>query len=80
MAKGVAPCSASIHIDLSTQAGLVDDRGNVSFPICGGSTTLVPGKKQVEIHALLCTDETIHYPQSFPSEPSSGNISEFVSH
>lgn len=62
LAKDAAPCTASIHIDMAKQAGLVDDQGNVSCPICGGSTTLKPGEKKAEIHAKLCTDETIHYP------------------
>jgi hypothetical protein len=56
-------CTASIHIDMATQAGLVDDKGNVSCPLCGGETTLVQGETKAEIHAKLCTDETIHYPE-----------------
>jgi hypothetical protein len=58
-----APCSGHIHIDMAKQAGLVDEKGNVLCPICEGQTTLVPGQKLAEIHARLCTDETIHYPE-----------------
>jgi hypothetical protein len=58
-----SPCTANIHIDMATQAGLVDEHGNVSCPLCDGPTTLVPGQKLAEIHAKLCTDETIHYPE-----------------
>ncbi|WP_433963677.1 hypothetical protein [Tunturiibacter gelidiferens] len=62
-ANGASPCPVSIHIDMAKQAGLVDEKGSVSCPGCGGPTTLVPGQKIAEIHAALCTDETIHYPQ-----------------
>ena len=56
-------CTGSIHLALATQAGLVDAQGNVACPLCGGSTTLVPGQTIAELHAKLCTDETIHYPE-----------------
>lgn len=56
-------CSASIQFDLARQAGLVDDKGHVTCPACGSATILVPGQKIAEIHASLCTDETIHYPE-----------------
>jgi hypothetical protein len=58
-----APCSGHIHIHMAKQAGLVDEKRNVLCPICEGPTTLVPGQKLAEIHAKLCTDETIHYPE-----------------
>jgi hypothetical protein len=58
-----APCTGHIHIDMAKQAGLVDGKGNVLCPLCEGPTTLVPGEKLAEIHAKLCTDETIHYPE-----------------
>jgi hypothetical protein len=61
--SGTEHCSGSIHVDMATQAGLVDDAGNVLCPLCEGPTTLVQGEKKAEIHALLCTDETIHYPK-----------------
>ncbi|MGF7180373.1 hypothetical protein [Tunturiibacter psychrotolerans] len=63
MSKDFAPCTANIHFDMAKQAGLVDEAGNVSCPACDGPTTLVPGQKLAEIHAKLCTDETIHYPE-----------------
>jgi hypothetical protein len=56
-------CPASIHPDMAKQAGLMDEEGSVSCPQCGGTTTLKPGETKAEIHAKLCTDPTIHYPE-----------------
>jgi hypothetical protein len=56
-------CPVSIHIDMAKQAGLVDEKGNVACPQCGRATTLKPGETKAEIHAKLCTDPTIHYPE-----------------
>lgn len=56
-------CPVSINLALATQAGLVDEHGAVSCPQCGGTTTLQSGQTIAEIHARLCTDETIHYPE-----------------
>lgn len=56
-------CPGAIRPDMAKQAGLVDADGEISCPVCGGPTTLNPGKKLAELHAKLCTDETIHYPE-----------------
>jgi hypothetical protein len=56
-------CTASITLELATQAGLVDEKGNVTCPVCDGPTVLKPGETRLEIHVKLCTDETIHYPE-----------------
>jgi hypothetical protein len=56
-------CPVSIHLDMAKQAGLVDATGAVQCPQCGGATTLKPGETKAEIHAKLCTDPTIHYPE-----------------
>jgi hypothetical protein len=72
LSKDAAPCSVSVHIDMAKQAGLVDEKGSVSCPGCGGPTTLVPGQKIAEIHVKLCTDETIHN----STRRRSGEISE----
>jgi hypothetical protein len=55
-------CTGAIHIDMARQAGLADDSGNVSCPLCAGTMTLLPGETKAELHVKLCTDETIHYP------------------
>jgi hypothetical protein len=44
---------------------LVDEQGTVTCPQCGGPTTFKPGEKKAEIHAKLCTDPTIHYPELY---------------
>lgn len=62
-AAGASPCTAAIRIDMAKQAALVDSKGNVSCPICGGPTVLVPGETKAEVHVKVCTDETIHSPQ-----------------
>jgi hypothetical protein len=36
---------------------------NPACPICEGPAIFVPGQQKIEIHALLCTDESIHYPK-----------------
>jgi hypothetical protein len=48
---------------MAKQAGLVNDKGAVVCPQCGGPTTLQSGVKVAEVHAKLCTDPTIHYPE-----------------
>jgi hypothetical protein len=48
---------------MAEQAGLKDESGEVICPVCGGPTTLKPGHRIAEVHAKLCTDETIHYPE-----------------
>lgn len=55
-------CPAAIGPEIAAKAGLMDDDGEVSCPSCGGPTTVNPGKRIAEVHAKLCTDETIHYP------------------
>ncbi len=55
-------CPASITPAMAEKAGLVGEDGIVSCPVCDGKTTLKTGEKVAEIHAKLCLDETIHYP------------------
>ena len=56
-------CPSSITPIMAEKAGLVDDSGGVTCPTCEGTTTLKVGEKVAEIHAKLCMDETIHYPE-----------------
>jgi hypothetical protein len=48
---------------MAAQAGLVDVDGEVQCPMCDGPTSLKFGETKAEIHAKLCTDPTIHYPE-----------------
>jgi hypothetical protein len=57
-------CPASISSDLAKQSGLMDEAGNVKCPLCNSATILVPGETLAEVHVKLCTDETIHYPET----------------
>lgn len=59
----VVPCTGAISADMAKQAGYVDDDGNPVCPLCEGPTVLEPGEVKAEIHAKLCTDPTIHYPE-----------------
>lgn len=43
---------------------MLDEAGQIICPRCGGPTSLNPGKRLAEVHAKLCTDETIHYPDA----------------
>ncbi|HTF66737.1 MAG TPA: hypothetical protein VK638_29040 [Edaphobacter sp.] len=56
-------CRAAVTPETAERAGLIDEKGSVTCPGCGSSTVLVPGKRKLEVHAKLCTDETIHYPE-----------------
>lgn len=58
-------CAAAVHHDAAEKANLIDEAGAVNCPKCGGSTTFKSGEKIAEVHAKLCTDETIHYPEMF---------------
>src|SRR5258708_6534159 len=55
-------CPGAVTPQMAVQAGLVDAEGEVQCPLCDGPTSLKPGEKKAEVHAKLCTDETIHYP------------------
>jgi hypothetical protein len=48
---------------MAEQAGYVDDDSNVTCPLCGCETYPSGERKVFEVHAKLCTDETIHYPE-----------------
>ena len=56
-------CPGAISKEMATQAGYADDDGNVKCPLCNGHTHPSGERKVVEVHAKLCTDPTIHYPE-----------------
>jgi hypothetical protein len=56
-------CPGAIHEDMAKQAGYVDEDGNIKCPVCDCHTYPKGETKVVEIHAKLCTDPTIHYPE-----------------
>jgi hypothetical protein len=58
-----ANCPGVVHPGMVEQAALAAEDGSVPCLVCGGTTTLTPGEKKAEVHAKLCTDETIHYPE-----------------
>lgn len=56
-------CPGAISTEMAEKAGYVDGEGNVKCPCCGCETAESGERKVFEVHAKLCTDETIHYPQ-----------------
>jgi hypothetical protein len=56
-------CPGAISPEMAKQAGLMDEDGEISCPLCGCETTLNPGKRLAEVHVQLCTDDSIHYPE-----------------
>lgn len=65
-------CPGAISTDMARQAGYVDADGNIKCPVCDCDTAESGERKVFEVHAKLCTDETIHYPEM----RKSGKISE----
>lgn len=56
-------CPGAIAETVARNAGHVDEDGNVTCPCCGCDTYPSGERKVLEIHAQLCTDPTIHYPE-----------------
>jgi phage terminase large subunit GpA-like protein len=55
-------CPGVISEAVAHKSEHIDNEGNVICPNCGESTYPSGERKVVEVHAKLCTDETIHYP------------------
>lgn len=56
-------CPGAISEEMARKTGNIDEDGNVLCPDCGCETFPSGERKVVEVHAELCTDETIHYPE-----------------
>lgn len=63
-------CPGCIAEDVAHRAGFVDEQGEVICPHvrkdgtrCGGATHPSGQRTIVEVHAHMCVDETIHYPE-----------------
>jgi hypothetical protein len=58
-------CPTAVRPEVAQRAGMVDEDGKVRCPSCGCSTTLKREERLAEVHAKLCTDPTIHYPDLY---------------
>jgi hypothetical protein len=58
-------CPGAISAELAAKAGLQDEDGTVKCPLCNCDTYPKGEWTEIEVHAHLCTDPTIHYPKMY---------------